>query len=492
MSRSDPRRGRTFRQRLALARAALGFERLWPALWPFLGVLGAFLIISLLGLWSLLPAWLHAIGLVGFALAFYWSLKGMAGALRWPDQDSGLGRLEAVNQLAHQPLRSLGDRLSGGERDATTRVLWHRHQERLTRMLRGLRVGWPRSDLPRRDPWALRAAVLLVLIVAVVEAGPMAPQRLVQAFELDRPGGPISAPVELTLWVTPPTYTGRPPVRLEVERMGPSQTLAVPALGLPAGSEALAQLHHLADAAEQFNLTLGGEGPAFVTVGEDSAEASLVIEQSGTLTVSSPEEELGSWQIEAVPDQVPEVAFAEQTQVTHRGALRTRFTAEDDYGVISVALLLSRPGDEDDFERIELMRPAGGAIEVDDATYLDLTPHPWAGLPVILRLEAVDGVDQRGESEPQEIVLPMREFRHPVARAIIEQRRRLAERADRREEVAAALTGLTRNPHAYQNDIAVYLAMRSSALRLLFEEEEATVGDVMELLWGHGPAPRGW
>ncbi|MEM7026023.1 MAG: DUF4175 family protein [Pseudomonadota bacterium] len=68
MSRSDPRRGRTFRQRLALARAALGFERLWPALWPFLGILGAFLIISLLGLWSSLPAWLHAIGAVRAAL----------------------------------------------------------------------------------------------------------------------------------------------------------------------------------------------------------------------------------------------------------------------------------------------------------------------------------------------------------------------------------------------------------------------------------------
>ena len=132
----------------------------------------------------------------------------------------------------------------------------------------------------------MRAALLLLLVVALVEAGSMAPQRLVQAFELDRPGRVAAAPVELTLWVTPPTYTGRPPVRLEAERVATGQPLTIRApLGLPAGSEALAQLHHLADAAEQFSLTLDDKGPAFATVGEDSAEASLVIEQSGSLRV---------------------------------------------------------------------------------------------------------------------------------------------------------------------------------------------------------------
>src|SRR5690606_27274295 len=130
-----------------------------------------------LGLWSWLPGWLHAIGLVAFAAGLVWALLRARGAMRWPDQASGLGRLEAVNHLPHQPLRSLDDRLSGGERDPTTVLLWRRHQERLQRMLHGLKIGLPRSDLPRRDPWALRAALLLLLLVALVEAGSMAPQR---------------------------------------------------------------------------------------------------------------------------------------------------------------------------------------------------------------------------------------------------------------------------------------------------------------------------
>jgi uncharacterized protein (TIGR02302 family) len=484
MSRSDPRLGQAFRQRVALARAALGFERLWPALWPALGVLAGFLIVSLLGLWSWLPGWLHAIGLAAFAGGLVWALAHARSAMRWPDRASGLGRLEAVNRLPHQPLRSLGDQLSGGQRDAATVLLWRRHQERLQRLLHGLKVGLPRSDLPRRDPWALRAALLLLLVVAVIEAGNMAPQRLVQAFELDRPGRVSAAPVELTLWVTPPTYTGRPPIRLEAERVANGQPLTIrPPMNLPAGSEALAQLHHLAGAAEHFSLTLDDQGPAFATVGEDSAEATLVIDKSGSLRVGSATEELGAWQLEAVPDQAPSIAFAEPPQVTHKGALRSSFAAKDDYGVVSIALLLSRPGDEANAERIELMRPAGGATDVDDAAYLDLTPHPWAGLPVVLHLEAVDGIDQRGQSEPQKLVLPMREFHHPVARAIIEQRRRLADRPDERAEVATALNSLNRVPERYQNDIGVFLTLRSSTLRLMFEHEDSTLADVMAMLW---------
>lgn len=484
MSLSDPRRGRAFRQRVALARAALGFERWWPALWPAVAVLCLFVIVSLFGLWAELPAWLHALGLLAFGAALVWTLAGARSALRWPDRTSGLGRLEQVNQLPHQPLRSLGDQLSGGADDPGTMLLWRRHQDRLKRMLHGLKIGLPRSDLPRRDPWALRAALLLLLVVAVVESGSMAPQRLVQAFELDRPDRLTGAPVELTLWVTPPTYTGRPPIRLETQPAALAGPLTIGrSLSLPAGSEALAQLHHLAEEAERFTLALDDHGEAFATVGEDSAEASLVIEQSGTLRVGSADEELGAWPLEAVPDQAPTVAFADPPQATHKGVLRSSFAAGDDYGVVSIALLLSRPGKEADAERIELMRPAAGATEIEDAAFLDLTPHPWAGLPVVLRLEAIDGIDQRGQSEPQKLVLPMREFLHPVARAIIEQRRHLADQPDQREDVAAVLNSLNRSPELYQNDVAVFLALRSSTLRLLFEEEETTLAEVMALLW---------
>ena len=152
-------------QRLALARAAASASRrLWPALWPALAVLGVFLVVSLLGLWALLPGWLHALGLAALAAGLVLdAVAGARSACAGPSQTTGLRRLERVNALPHQPLRSLGDRLSGGGDDPATRSLWRRHQERLRRRCARLRVGPPRSDLPRRDPWALRAALLLLL-----------------------------------------------------------------------------------------------------------------------------------------------------------------------------------------------------------------------------------------------------------------------------------------------------------------------------------------
>ena len=488
MSETDPRRDWAFRCRVVMARAAAGFERLWSASWPTLLVVAAFLVVSLFGVWAWLPAWLHALGLLGFAGALGWTLWRTWRTFRWPDHDTALQRLEQVNRLTHQPLRALGDRLAGGENDPATLSLWRRYQERLLSTLPGLRVGLPRSDLPKRDPWAVRAALLLLLIVGLVQAGSMMPERLIQAFELGRADAAARLPVELTLWVTPPTYTGRPPVRLEmpapvVTADGKSAVPPPQAVALPAGSEALAQLHHLRAPVGDYALSLDKRSATFAQTGEESAEATLVIDRSGRLRVGRQGEELGAWLIEAIADRAPSIAFVEKPGATRRGVLRSHFATKDDYGVVSVALLLSRPGAEDEVERIELMRPAAGTTELDDAAYLDLTPHPWAGLPVVLRLEAVDGIEQRGQSEPIEIILPARNFQHPVARALIEQRRQLAAQPESREQVAAVLNELSKAHEYFQDDPAVFMALRSAALRLMLDREEDTVKEVMELLW---------
>ena len=97
------------RQRQA-ARAVLAFERLWPALWPPLGVLGAFLCLALLDLPALLPPLLHALllavlaGAVGVAL---W--RGLRG-LRLPDVAAADRRLERASGLRHRPLAVLTER----------------------------------------------------------------------------------------------------------------------------------------------------------------------------------------------------------------------------------------------------------------------------------------------------------------------------------------------------------------------------------------------
>ena len=45
--------------RRVLARAILLFERVWPALWPAVGVAGVFVCVALLDLPRMLPPWAH-------------------------------------------------------------------------------------------------------------------------------------------------------------------------------------------------------------------------------------------------------------------------------------------------------------------------------------------------------------------------------------------------------------------------------------------------
>ena len=78
-----------FRRRVVLARAAGGFETAWVALWPSLAVIGGFLVVSLLGVWALLPGWLHGLLLLGFAAGLGWTLWRARAALRWPSHVPG-------------------------------------------------------------------------------------------------------------------------------------------------------------------------------------------------------------------------------------------------------------------------------------------------------------------------------------------------------------------------------------------------------------------
>ena len=93
-----------------------------------------------------------------------WPVRGLPCAgpsggprqtLRLAGRDAGLARLEHDSGVTHQPLRALDDTLPGDFADPATRRLWALHRQRLITSLERLQLAPPRSDLPRRDPWAL-------------------------------------------------------------------------------------------------------------------------------------------------------------------------------------------------------------------------------------------------------------------------------------------------------------------------------------------------
>jgi len=465
------------RRHLIVAWSILFWERLWRALWPVATVAGLFLALALMDLLPALPAWAHA-GLlgtfvVGAGLALHWGFK----EFRLPRGEDAERRVEATSGLRHRPFRAVQDRLASGE-DAAQARLWALHQARMQAMLARLRLGWPQPGIARRDPWAVRLGVLLLLVMGVAVGGSDPLGRLGRAL---MPGaGAIPLQVEaaqVEAWISPPGYTGMAPLRLPPA--GSPEAIRV-----PAGSTVLARL-------------FGGEGEValvsekgalpFQAVDKLNHQIETRLDEPGPrrLEVTQGERPVVGWTLDVLPDRPPLAALAEAPETGRNGVLHMSYTAVDDYGVVSLKAELRLAEARTAAEPLEVPLPLPGLKprEVAESTYQDLTAHPWAGLPVDLAVVATDELGQAGRSEPVRLVLPERPFTHPVARAVIEQRRTLSQQPERRRVVALALSAIAEVPESYGDDKVAYLGMQTAAARLRHDRSGASIPSVQELLW---------
>jgi len=467
------------RRRLLFARAALAWEALWPALWPSVAIVGWFGVIALFDLLPLLPGWLHTAVLATFAAGLVWSLYRARHAFRIPDENRARRRLELASGMSHRPLTTLSDGLAGGRYDRMAEALWQAHLARVRRTLKTLRAGWPAPGLPKRDPWALRALLLLVLVVGVSIAGNDAGARLERAL---RPGAAVATvpPGLLDLWITPPEYTGLPPLLPRNEPGVPAETEIV----VPSGSRLLAQVSGGRGVPK---LVIDDKRIDFTAVDNKAYRLADTIDQGTRLAVEQNGKLLGSWTMRVVPDKPPHVEFASAPARTQRAALRLEYAATDDYGLTSVAAVIRRAELPDGVaaDPVELPLPLAGQRlkEAKGQSFHDLTAHPWAGLPVVVQLKATDAAGLTGMSDEVRMVLPERVFQHPVARAIIEQRKTLVADPAQRATVSRALTAIASVPAQYHDDVVVFLALRMASIRLLRDESAAATDAVQALLW---------
>src|SRR4029077_7517843 len=99
---------------------------------------------------------------------------------------------------------------------------------------RTLRAGRPAPRLDLRDPIAVRALVLMLVVATFIAAGSERGRRIAAAF--DWQGVVVPANFRLDAWVSPPTYTAKPPVILPGLRPGERTQTSVAAVSVPTGS----------------------------------------------------------------------------------------------------------------------------------------------------------------------------------------------------------------------------------------------------------------
>ncbi len=475
------------RARLWQAGAALLWEALGPALWLPLTLLGAFLSLALLNPLPSLPGWLHAVVLLAALGAVLATAARGLRRLTLPGKAEALRRLERDSDLPHRPLSTLRDRPAGD--DPMALALWRLHQERVRAALGRLRVAWPRSGVPSRDPFALRALVILLLVATGGAGWGDWRPRLTAALWPRFDGGTGGTSVALDLWVTPPDYTGLPPVFLKTSSGVSGPAANAPPLAIPSGSLVMARV---SGGGVPPLLELADQPATFDTVDSTAFQIKRPITGGNRIAVLQNGRTLGSWPVRVVPDLPPQIAHASPPTTGERGALRLDYAARDDYGLVEVKARIRPVSDGQtglipDGPPLELPLALPGVRPKDarNSGFYDLTAHPWAGSPVTVRLIATDGAGQSGQSDEAPLILPERTFNHPIARAIIEQRKVLTRRPQAaRTEVARALAEISARPSQYGHDLVAFLALRAAVARLMLDRvDAAAVPAVQALLW---------
>lgn len=457
-----------------LARLALWWEAAWPALWPPLGVIGAFLIVALSGLPLHLPAALHGLLLLAFAAMLGWAGWRAARKLGLPGVAAAERRLERDSGLTHRPIATLGDRPTGN--DPVALALWEAHRRRAADRLAALHVSAPKPGLARRDRRALRGGLVVALVAALVVAGPEAPERIRRALvpQVTASALPTTPSVRLEAWITPPAYTGAAPVFLDA---------AGGAVTVPTGSRL--QVAVSGGAGGVPDLVLDGTATPFRTLDRASFAAETVLDAGARLAVRRDGSDIAQWTLTVRADAPPTAAWDQPPARAQRGlAIRLPWRAEDDWGLaaLHVELRLKLRPDAEPVV-LELPLPGGSPRSARGAGQPDLSAHPWAGLEVEARLVARDHAGQEGRSEGAFLELPERSFTHPVSQLLIALRKALSVDPSGREPARQELDRIANAPEAFEHDTGTYLALRSARHRLLRDRRPAAVTEVQETLW---------
>jgi uncharacterized protein (TIGR02302 family) len=471
-------------QALRRAEYAIAWERSWPHLARLCTVVGLFLAVSWAGLWLALPFVARAIGLgvfVALALAALFPLLWF----RWPSRQQALNRLDRGTGIRHRPATALTDTLV--MQDPVALALWQAQRERTLASIKRIRAGLPSPRLAIHDPWALRALIVVMMVAAYIAAGDERRMRVAAAFDWN--GVLAAANVRVDAWVTPPLYTGKPPIILSAA----NKEAAIPAAGplaVPTGSTLIVR-----SSGGTLDVVAGGgvsEAVPAEQAPKGTNEKHFAITGDGTVHVRAPSGQ-PQWRFSAIPDRAPTIALAKDPERQARGSLQLSYKIEDDYGVTEARALFAvrRAGAAKGADPRPLFDPPQLSLVLPNArtrngvgqTVKDLSEDPYAGADVTLTLTAKDEAGNEGRSEPFNMRLPERLFTKPLARALIEQRRILALDANQNGQVYDGLEAMMIAPELFMPETGQYLGLHSAARQLETARTDDAMREVVASLW---------
>ncbi|MEO1775601.1 MAG: TIGR02302 family protein [Pseudomonadota bacterium] len=481
---------RQTRARLTASRRAMVAERLVVALWPALAIGSALLGLTFFGLFAAVPADWHGVSVAVAGLLVLAALARGALLFRLPSPAEVRARLDESDMAGARPLATLADRQAAGREATFARALWLEHQRRAERAAEGLRARRADLRVSHRDIWGLRLFGPVLLGAGLLAAGGEWQARLTSLIKPTVPPAAEVAQFEriplAEAWAVPPAYTGMGTVYLDREAS---------AFTLPTGSAVTIRITDL-DTEAVIDAPGVESTDGVRALGAGLHELTGTLRGNGSITVTGDGEVLAAWTISVIPDAPPTISFDGDPSGTFAGATEIPFRAADDYGVALAWAEILPPGGLAEAgslvtEPLSITLPlpiSGDPRQVSDAALEDVSEHPLAGGEVQMTLYAEDGAGQRGETETRTVMLPGRSFRHPLARALVEQRRSLALDFATAPRVLDVVQAVSRRPEEiFEEKHGAYLAVRSAVRRLATgitdDRVDEVAAEVTEFLW---------
>jgi uncharacterized protein (TIGR02302 family) len=488
--KGDPALAKRVAINRGLARLVLFCERVAPLLLIPASIAAIFLSLSWLGLFRDMPPLLRWPLVFVLTFGFIAALLPLA-RLRWPKAPDADRLLEERNNLPHQPVGVQED--EPAFETPFARALWQEHQRRMAAKIASLDPGLPRPDIAQFDRYGLRAIPALLLVVAFAYSGANNAGRISDAFRLT--GAQDNQPgVRIDAWITPPGYTGQPPVFLTSRNGEVPRDISVPAKSVVTVrftggiKDAKATFKPSAGADPRSIALQDAEAPkenaASTATDANARTMTLTLAQSGTLDVGQKQ-----WPLTVVADKPPTIAFEGVPKRAVNGALEIGFIARDDYGVQEARAEIV-PVDSDPAAQAlyplpdyKLELPRRNAKEAKGIASHNLTEHPLAGKKVRITLIVKDGAGQEGKSAPYEMVLPPRPFIEPLAAAVAEERQVFALDTRQMPRAIALNDALTLRADETIPNLSHYLLIKSARARMALADDTDKMKDTAAYLW---------
>ncbi len=511
------------------ARLGLFWEQCWQAVfWPMM-IAGIVVLAVVSGGLSWLPFVLRIGLLVIAALAFLYSLKAFSD-VSWPNKTFAIRRLETRSKLKHRPISTWDDALAlqdENDQSPQSRTIWAAHQKRQAENIKNLKAGVPQSNWMYRDPNAWRFTLAGLLFVAVFFNGSNWRNELTKIASNGE--AVVVKTVSLDAWISPPTFTKRAPILLtglltgaRADRDGPEvkdiivpegSKLVVRLNGAKSGQIILSALKDGRAERSQAGAVLetiellaneesDNQNSNQVTIQAGDQTGGLIIEK--TIVLKRPVHVAivlngatkASWPIALIPDATPKIEILGNIRKTPTGGFGVAWLASDDYGVLAISGKLtlvktahkkSSSGKPLQYKPpvFSISLPSLNPKKAKGLAFQSLSDHPWAGQRVTLVLSVKDQGGQVGFSKAIEFELPQRGFVKPLAKALVEQRRNLVQRPDKKSNVVKMFAALMAWPDGLFEKSGVYLSLRVTASSLhqsrSDKELKAHVKDIWDL-----------